>query len=238
MSGRPEPAAHAGSPRLTGGLSRGARAPASENDGDAGGGAEHAARATDRVGRGRQRALAEPVRAALREPDAAGRRPSPPSASRRSGSPCGDAAPTRRGRRRRRSRRPAPRPPTSAAAPRRAGHEVRQIVEARGGLAEALVARVAIPPHRVGRVDGAVRPRRRQPAHRVGEDRRRDAVDQVLRRGLDRRGRDLVRREILASAGSPGPVRRGVRAASRSPARSAASTPPWPRRDGAARRRA
>ena len=77
------------------------------------------------------------------------------------------------------------------------GHEVRQIVEPRGGLAEALVALVAVSPHRVGRVDGAVRPRGRQPAHGVREDRRRDAVHEVLRRGLDRRGRDLVRRELL-----------------------------------------
>ena len=185
--------------RLIGGRGQASSDSRHEDDRDGRGGGEHAARATDRVGRRRQRVLAEPIRPALREGDAEG-------AGHRRHRPAG----VRACRAAVLGPRDSGRVPAALAGQRRAchqrrsadraGHEVRQVVEPRRDLAEALVARVAVPPHRVGGVDGAVRPRGRQPANGVGDDRRRDAVHQFLRRGLDGRGRDLVRGELVRRA--------------------------------------
>ena len=96
------------------------------------------------------------------------------------------------------ARRPAPRHQRRGAEAR--GHEVRQIVERAAAPAEALVALVAVLPHRVGGVDGAVRPRGRQPATR----RRRRSAPRCCppgsRRGLDGRGRPRPRRARASAA--------------------------------------
>ena len=116
---------------------------------------------------------------------------------------------------------------------RREGHradarrdQIRQVVEPRRCLAEALVASVAVPPHRVGGVDRAIGPRGGEPAHRVGEERARRCCprDSPPWTRWPRRPPRPARGS--PSGGSPDHAPRRARAVSRSPARSAASTPP------------
>jgi hypothetical protein len=76
--------------------------------------------------------------------------------------------------------------------PRR--HEVEQVVQARRGLAQVLVAPV-VADHRVERVDRAVRHRARHAEQREVEQRRRHAVAGVLGQRLDAGADELLGRQ-------------------------------------------
>jgi hypothetical protein len=77
-----------------------------------------------------------------------------------------------------------------AAEPRR--HEVQQIVEARGRPAECAITLRAMPDHAVERVRHLVGEEAGQTADQVPEDRRADAVAEILGEALDRGARDAV----------------------------------------------
>jgi hypothetical protein len=71
--------------------------------------------------------------------------------------------------------------------------QVQQIVEARRGPAERPIALCAVPDHAVERARHLVGEEARQPEQQVPEDRRDNAIAEILGQALDRSARDPVR---------------------------------------------
>jgi hypothetical protein len=68
--------------------------------------------------------------------------------------------------------------------------QIDQIVKPRGSPAEGRVAWCAVADHTVGRVDGLVEYRPREPADDHPDDRRYDCIGEIFREALDGRARD------------------------------------------------
>ena len=100
------------------------------------------------------------------------------------------------------------------------GRQIDQVVEPRRRIAEVAVTRRAMADHAVGGVDRLVGDAAGKPANRQPENRRHDAVGEVLRQALDRRARDAGLIERLGIAADD--LRRPPRGAASMPSRSSA----------------